>query len=590
MNIRSDCHSVRSLAKSLRKTAANLDKALTVTVLWVYMQTFISALGEVFDGEINTTPKTRRAYSHDASIFELTPQAVLYPTSVTDIRKLVQFVSLHKHEYPALSITPRGAGTDMSGGAISNSLLVDMTRHFTTIHSLQHDILHVDPGVYMRDIDTLTIAKQLMIGSVPASRALCTIGGMVGNNSAGERSLKHGNTEHSVRELKTVLADGKEYTIKPLNRSELKVKMSEDTFEGEIYRRMYDMCETHYDDIKNAKPHVNKNSMGYSLWNVWDRHTGIFDLTRVITGSQGTLGIVTDIKIQTHRKPPHNGLLIAYVEKSSQLANIIPLVMKHDPVTFEGFDDITFSLGIKYFKTFRKQLGIKEWTKQQAYLALQSAKLKGRTPNTVLMIEFDGETIDEIDARIATLQQDLKQFKLKTTIEHDDYDSAIFWQIRRASLSLLRNKIHDKYAAPFIDDLTVQPRHIPEFLPRLQKIIKKYKLPATIAGHFGDGNFHIIPLMSIESPKEQAKLEPVFREVIPLIQEYEGTLAGEHNDGMIRGPWLPAMFGDDIYQLFRETKEIFDPMNIFNPHKKTDAAWDYSMEHIRSTSSNGWIK
>ncbi|OGL21899.1 hypothetical protein A2707_00910 [Candidatus Saccharibacteria bacterium RIFCSPHIGHO2_01_FULL_45_15] len=554
------------------------------------MQTFISALGEVFDGEINTTPKIRRQYSHDASIFELTPQAVLYPKSTADIRKLVQFVSLHKHDYPALSITPRGAGTDMSGGAISNSLLVDMTRHFTTIHSLQHNILHVDPGVYMRDIDVLTTAKQLMIGSVPASRALCTIGGMVGNNSGGERSLRHGNTEQSVRELTVVLADGKEHTIRPINRSELKVKMAEDSFEGDIYRRMYDLCEANYDDIKNAKPHVNKNSMGYSLWNVWDRHTGIFDLTRVITGSQGTLGIVTDIKIQTFHKPRHNGLLIAYVENASQLADIILLVMKHNPVTFEGFDDITFGLGIKYFKMFRKQLGIKEWTKQQAHLALQTTKLHGRMPNTVLMIEFDGETIQEIDTHIATLQHDLKTFKLKTTIEHDDYDSALFWQIRRASLSLLRNKIHDKYAAPFIDDLTVQPQHIPEFLPRLQKIIRKYKLPATVAGHFGDGNFHIIPLMSIESPKEQAKLEPVLREVIPLIQEYNGTLAGEHNDGMIRGPWLPAMFGDDIYQLFRETKEIFDPMNIFNPHKKTDAAWDYSMEHIRSTSSNGWIK
>jgi FAD/FMN-containing dehydrogenase len=553
------------------------------------MQRLLTELGEIFGGEISTSSADRHTYSHDASIYELIPEAILYPRTSNDIQTLVRFVSKNKHDYPALSITPRGAGTDMSGGAINNSLLVDMTRHFTTIHPFSGDTLHAEPGVYMRDIDAL-LKTDYLIGCVPASRALCTIGGMVGNNSGGERSLRYGNADESVRELKVIFADGNEYIVKPLTKRELGIKMKQGDFEGNLYKKIYELIETHYDHIKNARPRVNKNSMGYNLWSVWDRETGIFDLTRLITGSQGTLGIVTDIIMQTHKKAPHNGLLVAYVDKANQLEKIIPTVMKHRPVTFEGFDDITFNLGIKHFKSFRKQLGTKEWLKQQSTLAVQAARFRAHLPSVVLMIEFDGETIEEINAKISVLQKDLDHFKLKTTVEHDDADSALFWNLRRASLSLLRNRVHDKYASPFIDDLTVQPRYIHAFLPEIRDIIRKYKLPATVAGHFGDGNFHIIPLMDIESKDDQAKLEPVMRDIIPIIKKYGGTLAGEHNDGMVRGPWLPAVFGDDIYQLFRQTKEFFDPMYLFNPHKKTDASWDFSMEHIRTNNGGELIK
>ena len=553
------------------------------------MQRLLTELGEIFGGEISTSSADRHTYSHDASIYELIPEAILYPRTSNDVQTLVRFVSKNKHDYPALSITPRGAGTDMSGGAINNSLLIDMTRHFTTIHPFNGDTLHAEPGVYMRDIDAL-LKTDYLIGCVPASRALCTIGGMIGNNSGGERSLRYGNADESVRELKVIFADGNEYIVKPLTKRELSIKMKQGDFEGNLYKRIYELIETHYDHIKNARPRVNKNSMGYNLWSVWDRETGIFDLTRLITGSQGTLGIVTDIVIQTHKKAPHNGLVVAYVDKANQLEKIIPTVMKHRPVTFEGFDDITFNLGIKHFKSFHKQLGTKEWLKQQSTLAIQAARFRAHLPSVVLMIEFDGETIEEIDAKINMLQKDLDRFKLKTTVEHDDADSALFWNLRRASLSLLRNRVHDKYASPFIDDLTVQPRHIHAFLPEIRDIIRKYKLPATVAGHFGDGNFHIIPLMDIENKDDQAKLEPVMRDIIPIIKKYGGTLAGEHNDGMVRGPWLPAVFGDGIYQLFRQTKEIFDPMYIFNPHKKTDASWDFSMEHIRTNNRGELIK
>ena len=554
------------------------------------MQQLLTDLQAIFDGEISTKKADLRTYSHDASIYEMEPAAILSPKSSKDIQKVVQLVVREKATHPMLSITPRSAGTDMSGAAIGNSLLLDMTTHFDTIHSITRNQLHTQPGVYMRNIDPLTDAKGVMLGCVPASRAINTIGGMVGNNSGGEQSLRYGNTEQFVTELKVVFGDGKEYTVAPINKRELEIKMAQGDYEGELYRRTYELIEDNYDVIKNARPHVNKNSMGYNLWSVWDRDTAMFDLTRLITGSQGTLGIITDIKMRLIPKAPHSGLLILYLPNISQLGDIIPTVMEHHPATFEGFDDITFELGVKYFNVFRKQLGAKEWLKQQTSLLGSVAKFKGHLPNMVLMVEFEGKTEAEVSEKIDELQSSLKSFKLRMEVAGNEEASSKFWQIRRASLALLRQRVHDKYASPFIDDLAVQPKYLPEFLPQLRKIIRKYKLPATIAGHFGDGNFHIIPLMSIDNPKDQAKLEPVMRDIVPLVLKYGGTLAGEHNDGMVRGPWLPAMFGDEVYQLFKDTKEIFDPLYIFNPHKKTDASWDFSMDHIRTNNGQELIK
>lgn len=554
------------------------------------MDNLLKQLKDTFKGDILTSQATREEYSHDASIYELMPEAVLAPKDSKDIQRLVKFVSSNKPSYPALSITPRSGGTDMSGAAIGNSLVIDMTKHFGKVKSLTHSQLHVEPGTYMRDIDPLTNQKGVMLGCVPASRAICTIGGMVGNNSGGEQSLRYGNTENFVTELKVVFVDGKEYTVKPIDKKELEMKIEQGDFEGELYRRVYSLIEENYDLIKNARPHVNKNSMGYNLWSVWDRETGIFDLTHLLSGSQGTLGIITDMKLRVIPKAKHSGLLVLYLPNIKQLGDLIPLVMSHKPATFEGFDDITFELGIKYFKVFKEALGLKEWTKQQASLLSSVAKFKGHIPSMVLMVEFEGETLDEVHEKINTLAGDLKGFKLKKEIADTEEESSKFWQIRRASLALLRQRVKDKYASPFIDDLTVQPKYLPEFLPELRKIIRKYNLPATIAGHYGDGNFHIIPLMSISESEDQAKLEPTMREIVPLVLKYKGTLAGEHNDGMVRGPWLPAMFGEEMFQVFRETKEIFDPMYIFNPHKKTDASWDYSMDHIRTSRKRNLIK
>jgi FAD/FMN-containing dehydrogenase len=154
--------------------------------------------------------------------------------------------------------------------------------------------------------------------------------------------------------------------------------------------------------------------------------------------------------------------------------------------------------------------------------------------------------------------------------------------MRRYSFQLLRSKVKDKHTAPFIDDLIVKPEYLTEFLPKIRKIIKKYKLMATIAGHMGDGNFHIIPLMKLEDPNDRKKLLPAMREVNELVLHYKGSISGEHNDGLVRGPWLEQMYGKEVLELFKEAKSIFDPQAIFNPHKKANADWEYSFSHIRN--------
>lgn len=535
----------------------------------------------IIRGDADDSPKTREFYSHDASLFELQPDVVVYPKDSKDVQAVVRYVKDHKEEDPELSITPRSAGTDMSGGAINESIILDMNRHFTAIKKVTKSTAHTEPGVFYRDFEEATFKHKALLPCYPASRSLCTVGGMVANNSGGEKSLEYGKTEDFVTELKAVLADGNEYTFGPLTKTQLDKKMAQKDFEGEIYRKMFKLLDSKYERIKAAKPHVSKNSTGYNLWDVWDREKGIFDITKLLVGSQGTLGIVTDIKFRLVPTRAHSGLLVCFMTDMSKLGEIINVVLSHKPATFESFDDHTLWLSIKFMPYFIKTLGVAGLIKLMFSLIPDGFMLLKGIPKLILMIEFNGETKEEVEEKINAMRDTLKPYGMAMERDPDEESSQKFWIMRRESFNLLRKKVKDKHTAPFIDDLVVPPQYLPEFLPQLRRIIKKYKLLATIAGHMGDGNFHIIPLMKIEEKAERKKLRPAMKEVNELVLRYKGSLSGEHNDGLVRGPWLKQMYGPEIYETFRKTKRIFDPEDIFNPHKKADADWDFSMAHIR---------
>lgn len=539
-----------------------------------------------FAGELKDDAATKEFYSHDASLFEIKPQLVVAPKDSRDVQTLVKTVAANKKKMPGLSVTARSAGTDMSGGAINESIIVDFNQHFRKVEGVTKTEGHAQPGVFFRDFDAETLKHDVLMPTYPASRDLCTIGGMVANNSGGEKSLEYGKTEDFVTELRVVFADGKEYTVKPINKTQLIAKMAQGDYEGNLYKQLFELCEKHYDVIKAAKPHVTKNSMGYNIWDIWDRETGIFNLQKLIVGSQGTLGFVTDIKFRLVPRRAHSGLLVLFMKDTKKLGQVINKVLEHNPATFESFDDSTLILSIKFMPYFLKMLGVKRFIKLLFNLIPDGLQLLRGIPKMILMVEFNGNTEEEVRQKIKALHRELKQVRARYEINGFEEDptegkAEKFWIMRRHSFNLLRSKVKDKHTAPFIDDLIVNPEHLVEFLPRLRKIIKKYGLFATVQGHIGDGNFHIIPLMKIEDPKEKAKLLPAMEEVDNLVLHYKGSLSGEHNDGLVRGPWLEEQFGKQVLGIFKETKRIFDPENIFNPHKKSDADWDYSYKHIR---------
>jgi FAD/FMN-containing dehydrogenase len=551
------------------------------------MDQFYAALkAKGFEGDIDDTDATRQTFSHDASLFELVPQVVVAPKSAADLERLVAAVNECRGATPNLSLTARSAGTDMSGGAINESVVVDFRKYFTKIEAVSAEGAQVQPGVLYKDFELETLKNSALMPTYPASRELASVGGMVNNNAGGEKSLEFGKTQNFVTELKVILSDGKEHTIKPLTKAELDQKMAQKDFEGKLYSQLFKLIDTNYDAIKAAKPHVSKNSAGYYLWDVWDREKGVFDLTQLICGAQGTFGLVSDINFRLVPARPHSGLLVLFLRDIDDLGELIPAVLTHKPATFEAFDDQTLWLSIKFMPSFLKMLGLKRFIHLLITLIPDGLQLLRGIPKLILMIEFNGQTEAEVRQKVQALHIDLAKHKARYEINGFEEDptegkSEKFWVMRRYSFQLLRSKVKEKHTAPFIDDFIVNPQYLTEFLPALRAIINKYKLFATLAGHMGDGNFHVIPLMKIEDPAERAKLEPAMKEVNALVLKYHGSLTAEHNDGMIRGPWLTQMYGPHIVDLFKQTKQIFDPSNIFNPHKKSDADWEFSMSHIR---------
>lgn len=536
-------------------------------------------LGKAIKGEVKNDSITLDTYSKDASVFEIRPQAVVFPRNSSDIKALVKFVNSRPDQN--LSLTARSAGTCMSGGAINDSIIVDMTKYFNQMGEVKNDSVSTQPGVYYRVFDKQTRKKGLILPCYTASREINTVGGMVGNNSAGEKTLSYGQTEKYVKRLKVILSDGREYTIKPLDRGELKQKMAQNDFEGRLYKHLYYLIISNLELIKKAKPPTTKNSAGYYLWGVWDGKT--FDLTKLITGSQGTLGIVTEIQFTLVRPKPVSNLLVIFLNSLDDLGDIINQILSHHPETLESFDDQTLKIATRFIGEIFKVINPSSMLNLAwQFLPEMWMSLTGGLPKLILLAEFTGESIQEVNQQILDTQADLKKFHLKTHITQSEAEQKKYWTIRRESFNLLRHHSAKKRTAPFIDDLVVRHDDLPTFLPQLKKIMDQYgdKMVYTIAGHVGDGNLHIIPLVDLTDPKIRQILPELGQKVYDLVFQYHGSMTGEHNDGLVRGFYLKQMYGRQVFDLFKEVKQLFDPKDIFNPHKKVDATLEYTYQHL----------
>jgi len=536
---------------------------------------------KIVKGEVDETTETREKYSRDASLFHVVPEVVVRPRDVDDLEALVRFATKEKKEGHTVSLSPRAAGTCMSGGSLTSSVMLDMMAHFNQVHEVQDGYAVTEPGVFFRDFDKETKKTGQELPSYTASRELCAVGGMVGNNAGGEKNLKYGKTARYVEELDVVMADGKMHTLRNLEGEDLRKKLKEVGFEGDVYRSISALVQGNKDVIAEHAPHVEKNSSGYALWDIGDGVTKL-NLARLFVGAQGSIGIVSKIKFGLVKPKPFAAMTVMFVNDLAELGPLVPKVLEYAPDSFESYDDNTFRLAVKYFPEFALQMKTGIIGLGLAFLPEVWMLIAGGVPKLVLMAEFRSDSQSEATERAEKLAADIRSLypHVGVRVAKDERAARKYWTIRRESFSLLRKKGRGKRTAPFIDDFVVPPAVLPEFLPKLKVILDQYSFIYTIAGHVGDGNFHIIPLIDPKDPKMTDMINELSKKVYDLVIGYRGSISGEHNDGLIRTPFVRQMFGPEMYALFEKTEKIFDPLDIFNPGKKVGTTFAEAAEKL----------
>lgn len=548
-----------------------------------------------FRGEIASDTETLRRYSTDESIFSVTPQIVLCPKTPADVERAVAVIAKEKAQFPSLSITPRAAGTGLSGGSLTDSVVMDVSRHLTHVgdvvtHRGGPATITVGPGAPWRTVEKHLKKAGLYIPSYPASKDICTIGGAIANNAAGPDSLRFGHCADWVASLDVVLHDGCTYTIRPLRYKEMRTIAKQSNALGRIVREIYQLIEDNERIIKRAQPHTSKNSAGYALWDVLDcsvadfkKGKGMFDLTRLISGSQGTLGIVTSITLKTELIAQDTALVVVPVFDLADASNVIDMALRYDPINIELFDALTFDLALKHPEFFKDRVAGADYYKVLLSMyTLYHVRYKQVTPEFTLLVTIDRR--DLTPAQVANVVDALKSVSGKRArLVGRPSEQEMFWQIRRASYSLSKLEDPTKRPAAFLEDMTVPPQHLSRFFTEIKRLLKKYNVTAAVHGHGGNGHLHFYPLLDFNNKTTPALVEKMAEEFFATALKYDGSLCGEHNDGIIRTPHLSKMFSKNALGLFEATEHIFDPQDIFNPGKKVHPRFDIK-ETIRKTN------
>lgn len=542
------------------------------------LESRLKSLKQVFHGDIDVSAATLEKYSHDASLFEVVPQVVVFPKHSQDVQHLVTWAN----KEGGVSLTARSGGTCMSGGSINDSVIIDFTKYMNKVIEVTDEYAVMQPGVFYRDLEIETLKHDRIMPTYTASKNICAVGGMFGNNCGGEKSIKYGKMENFILETKMIFTDGNEYVVKPLTKSELDAKINQGNFEGNLYKSLFDTIEKNYDAIKNAKPKVSKNSAGYYLWNVYDRETGVFDLNKLLVGSQGTLGIMVEQKWKLVPVEPVSNVLAIYMDKVDRIGDLAKTLVAYKPDSIESFDDYSLKLAFKFFFDFLGSMGIWKFIKLGfAMIPDGMLLLRGGIPKLIVLVEVAGTTEGEVKNKLLEIKKAVEPFGFPVHVARSSAEADKYWRIRRESFNLLRKHVHGKRTAPFIDDIIVNPEFLPEFMPKLQAMLEGAGFVYTIAGHVGNGNFHIIPLLDMHDIKNREMILDLSNKVYDLVLSYKGSITAEHNDGIVRTPYLEKMYGPFIMGLFKFTKSLFDPKNIFNPGKKIGDTKDYLKNHIR---------
>ena len=529
-------------------------------------------LQEHLVGEVMTAPDAREYFATDSSIFTVTPQIIVYPRAENDVRKAARFSWQLAERGRAIPITARGSGTDQGGAAIGSGIMIVFPAHMNKILSLDSGkgIVTVQPGLNYGRLQQTLHTHGMFLPPYPASVDYSTIGGAIANNAAGEKSVKYGVTKDFVRELRVVLANGEVITTGKLSKREVNKKMGLATFEGEIYRSLDSLLNDNKDLITKTQPTLSKNTSGYDVWSIRQKD-GSVDLTQLIVGSQGTLGIVTEAVIETETYNPKKTLLVSFFDDVAKAGHAIVALQKLAPSAVELVDDNLLNFLETHNPNQLKDL------------------IKKPIPKIVLLVEFDDISSRQQKKRVKKAKKLLDKHAYEIKVSTDEHEQEDYWKIRHAAATVLWQNIGNRKAIPIIEDGVVPPERFTELLEKVYELFKSYNLDIAVWGHAGNANLHIQPFFDLSQTGDRQRILRLMDDYYKLIISLGGSITGEHNDGRVRGPYVKLMYGDDLYNVFRTIKQIFDPFNTLNPGVKIDVTQqdiqalmrqEYSLAHL----------
>lgn len=502
---------------------------------------------KTFSGEIATDIDTLCTYAKDASSFTLTPKAIYYPKSVDDIVALIEKTNEDRKQGGSAALTMRAGGTCMSGGPLTTEWVIDMTRHMkNVIIDPVAMTASVEMGAYFRDIEDEAAKHGLMFAAYPSSHRICGIGGMIGNNASGEKSLRCGATSDNVLELEVVYADGTKATIGPKKISDL-----HDAKESALY----ELYKQYGDKMRAATGNVKKSASGYRLEKLVSGD--VFNAIPLFVGAQGTLGIVTNATLRLTRIPAHLSLLAISAHSLEDLPNIITTIFEYNPEGLETFDINTFNKAKEYLPEHAARFS--------PYIRTENAHL-------FILAQFSEPTQVETGMKAESCRIALEQkgFYVRPIEAKEDVDSA--WHIRRNSFLLMRDYNQEGHrAVPCIEDVIVPLPQLGTFIAELLEILGKHTVHYGFHGHIGDGSLRVIPIFDFTSPNISSEIQALMKEVFEVVKQLKGNISADHSDGIIRSPFLRDFYGDELYEMFEKVKRIYDPENIMNPNKKVGA-------------------
>ena len=538
------------------------------------MNKIANYLQEHVVGEVLASADVRDYFSTDGSVFKVTPSLVVYPKNTQDVRKVTRFAWQLAEKGHSLPITARGRGSDQAGAAIGAGIMMVFPAHMNRMLELdvKQKLARVQPGMNFRAFQESVHSHQMFLPPYPSSVDYSTLGGSMANNAAGEKTVKYGTMRNYVRSLEVVLANGEVIQTERINKKELERRKGLTSFEGEVYRQLDGLLVDNMELIKQhaGTPAVSKNSAGYDLADV-KRPDGSFDLTPLIVGSQGTLGIITEAIVGLEPYNANTTLFKIHVHDMTNLSDLIDQLLKLEPSALEVVD--------KNLLEFVKKVS--------------PNRLKGVVdepyPELVLLVEFD-DFKDAVQIKKAKKAEKLLQ---KMGVEFVGTQNAEeqqrLWSVRQAAAAVIWHSEGNSKALPIIEDGVVPREHLPQYLKGIYELFARYGLDVSVWGHAGDANLHVQPFLDLSKTGDRQKVFKLMQEYYAMVLKLGGSTAGEHNDGRLRAPFLPHVYGPEMYNLFTQVKKVFDPFNTLNPGVKVNVVLkdlvpmlrqEYSIRHL----------